>query len=43
MFASGQKAAHIAYGVLRRRQAQEAAAKATIKAGAAKAAAPLSA
>lgn len=28
MFISGQKAAHIALGVLRRRQAQEAAAKA---------------
>jgi len=34
MFVSGQKAAHVALDVLRRRQAQEAAAKATIKAGA---------
>jgi thiamine thiazole synthase len=33
MFVSGQKAAHVALGVLRRRQAQEAAAKAAMKAG----------
>lgn len=33
MFISGQKAAHVAYGVLRRRQAQEAAARAAAKAG----------
>jgi thiamine thiazole synthase len=34
MFVSGQKAAHVALGVLRRRQAQEAAARATTQAGA---------
>lgn len=32
MFISGQKAAHVALGVLRRRQAQEAAAKAAASA-----------
>jgi thiamine thiazole synthase len=33
MFISGQKAAHVALGVLRRREAQEAAARAASKAG----------